>query len=538
MAGAGKKTFVAGEVLTAAQVNDYLMDQAVMRFSGSAARAASITAPTEGMVTYLDDSNVLEYYDGSAWVNVVPQSEIDGKIAASLFTASAQVLISAGSASVVALGGAAEGQVLTAASAQPNGVAWVTPAGAGEAGWANITAASTNTAFTKTLPSGFYKITTNSSLSYTSAEFRFVDSGSLFYGASLTNGAGFFSLPVDAASVNVTKGAPMTVLVEEISSLTEALLPGPTITDSGFVNLTTASFTASTAAGATNLGVFHSDTGSLAVLAASVTTASFISSVSASPTSIDNPVNVTYVQRGSNGLWSLSTTASAYYPFKIFTGNDTYVPPVWSASTEVVVVAGGGAGGGDATFARTGGGGAGGVLQFTEANSGSVAIVVGAGGTGTNGRGPNGSDSSYGASVAIGGGGGGTYNSGGTNDSGKSGGSGGGPGERTYPGGAGTPGQGNDAGAGVANANGGGGGGASAAGSAQNGGDGISVYGLTVAGGGGAAWDNGPFPINLGNNGAGQNSFGGGGAGFFANTVTGGTGGSGKPGAVIIKALP
>ena len=67
MAGAGKRTFIPGEVLTAAQVNYYLMDQAVMRFSGSAARAASITAPSEGMVTYLDDSNVLEYYDGSAW---------------------------------------------------------------------------------------------------------------------------------------------------------------------------------------------------------------------------------------------------------------------------------------------------------------------------------------------------------------------------------------------------------------------------------------------------------------------------------------
>ena len=33
MAGAGAKLFVSGDVLTAAQVNTYLMDQAVMRFA-------------------------------------------------------------------------------------------------------------------------------------------------------------------------------------------------------------------------------------------------------------------------------------------------------------------------------------------------------------------------------------------------------------------------------------------------------------------------------------------------------------------------
>lgn len=69
MAGEGRKVFSDGEVLSAADVNDYLMDQAVMRFADSAARSSAIGTPTEGMVSYLDDTNDVEVYDGSQWVN-------------------------------------------------------------------------------------------------------------------------------------------------------------------------------------------------------------------------------------------------------------------------------------------------------------------------------------------------------------------------------------------------------------------------------------------------------------------------------------
>jgi hypothetical protein len=71
MAGAGFKTFAVGEVLTATNVNTYLMQQAVMVFATAAARSSGITAPSEGMVTYLSDSNSLWYYDGSAWTEIV-----------------------------------------------------------------------------------------------------------------------------------------------------------------------------------------------------------------------------------------------------------------------------------------------------------------------------------------------------------------------------------------------------------------------------------------------------------------------------------
>lgn len=70
MAGLGKKTFTAGSVLTAAEVNGYLMEQAVMYFGGTAARASAIPTPSAGMVTYINDIAQLQYYNGSAWTQV------------------------------------------------------------------------------------------------------------------------------------------------------------------------------------------------------------------------------------------------------------------------------------------------------------------------------------------------------------------------------------------------------------------------------------------------------------------------------------
>jgi hypothetical protein len=69
MAGAGYKLFATGDVLTAAQVNTFLMQQTVMVFASSAARTSALSGVlAEGMVSYLQDTNSLEVYDGSAWV--------------------------------------------------------------------------------------------------------------------------------------------------------------------------------------------------------------------------------------------------------------------------------------------------------------------------------------------------------------------------------------------------------------------------------------------------------------------------------------
>ena len=66
-AGLGFKTFVSGEVLTAADTNGYLM-QGVLVFANASARTAAVTSPEEGQYSYLKDTNALEYYDGAAWV--------------------------------------------------------------------------------------------------------------------------------------------------------------------------------------------------------------------------------------------------------------------------------------------------------------------------------------------------------------------------------------------------------------------------------------------------------------------------------------
>lgn len=63
------KVFTNGSVLNASEINDNLMNQSVMVFSNSTTRAAALTAPTEGMLTWLEDVNRYEFRNGAgAWV--------------------------------------------------------------------------------------------------------------------------------------------------------------------------------------------------------------------------------------------------------------------------------------------------------------------------------------------------------------------------------------------------------------------------------------------------------------------------------------
>lgn len=90
MPGAGRRTFVSGEVLTANQVNNFLQDQTVMVFANSAARSAAIPSASEGMVTYLSDVNLLAIWNGSEYVrignakitvqNTTPGAGVDGDL--------------------------------------------------------------------------------------------------------------------------------------------------------------------------------------------------------------------------------------------------------------------------------------------------------------------------------------------------------------------------------------------------------------------------------------------------------------------------
>jgi len=70
MSGLGRKVFTAGEVLAAADVNGYLMDQTVMVFADETARTSAISEPSAGMLTFLVDVAQVQVYDGTDWTQI------------------------------------------------------------------------------------------------------------------------------------------------------------------------------------------------------------------------------------------------------------------------------------------------------------------------------------------------------------------------------------------------------------------------------------------------------------------------------------
>lgn len=79
MTGGGFRTFSGGQTLTAADVQDFLMDQAVMNFAGTAARGSALPTPSEGMVAHIGGGS-LTVWDGSAWLNVFPIGTATGNL--------------------------------------------------------------------------------------------------------------------------------------------------------------------------------------------------------------------------------------------------------------------------------------------------------------------------------------------------------------------------------------------------------------------------------------------------------------------------
>ena len=76
-AGLGFKTFNTGDVLTAGDVNGYLM-QGILVFASEAARNSAITSPQEGQFAFTKDNNSLWYYTGSAWAASGATGDIEG----------------------------------------------------------------------------------------------------------------------------------------------------------------------------------------------------------------------------------------------------------------------------------------------------------------------------------------------------------------------------------------------------------------------------------------------------------------------------
>jgi hypothetical protein len=62
-----RKVFEGFTPLDAEDVNEFLIDQAVMSFAGTAARGSALPSPNHGMASWLQDSDSFEIYNGSSW---------------------------------------------------------------------------------------------------------------------------------------------------------------------------------------------------------------------------------------------------------------------------------------------------------------------------------------------------------------------------------------------------------------------------------------------------------------------------------------
>lgn len=145
-AGLGFKTFAVGEVLSAANVNGYLM-QGVLVFASAAARDAAITSPQEGQFAFTKDNDSLWYYSGSAWVASGATGDIEGVTAgtgisgggtsgtvtitnsmATAIDAKGDLIVGTGADTFSRLAVGTNTYVLTADSAEATGLKWVAPA--------------------------------------------------------------------------------------------------------------------------------------------------------------------------------------------------------------------------------------------------------------------------------------------------------------------------------------------------------------------------------------------------------------------------
>ena len=122
-AGLGFKDFTTGEVLTAADVDGYLM-QGIWVFASAAARDAAVTSPQEGNFAFLKDTNTTTYYTGSAWTNLDTTGMVNP------MTTTGDTIYSSSGSTPARLGIGTAGQVLQVNSGA-TAPEWATPAGGG-----------------------------------------------------------------------------------------------------------------------------------------------------------------------------------------------------------------------------------------------------------------------------------------------------------------------------------------------------------------------------------------------------------------------
>tara|TARA_Y100001938_G_scaffold147767_1_gene229754 strand:- start:155 stop:631 length:477 start_codon:yes stop_codon:yes gene_type:complete len=79
MAGAGWKSYSTGDLISATEFQTFIQDQVVQVYADSSARDTALgTNDAEGMFCFLKDTNTLQFYDGSSWVNFIGEGDITG----------------------------------------------------------------------------------------------------------------------------------------------------------------------------------------------------------------------------------------------------------------------------------------------------------------------------------------------------------------------------------------------------------------------------------------------------------------------------
>lgn len=80
---AGFKVWTTGDLVNASDFNSYLQEQVIMRFANSSARDSAVSSAEEGMFCFLQDSNTLQFYDGSSWNSFIGEGDITSIVTAS-----------------------------------------------------------------------------------------------------------------------------------------------------------------------------------------------------------------------------------------------------------------------------------------------------------------------------------------------------------------------------------------------------------------------------------------------------------------------
>ena len=81
MALSGFKNFLTGTILTEGDIDNYLMQNIAVYADATARDGASglaiLGGLEEGRFCFLKDSDTLQFYDGTTWVNIAKKSEVD-----------------------------------------------------------------------------------------------------------------------------------------------------------------------------------------------------------------------------------------------------------------------------------------------------------------------------------------------------------------------------------------------------------------------------------------------------------------------------